>query len=286
METPSPRASRKSETIEYKYASGPPGRQPETKEHVNQLVKLVQRCGPQSTFIRRQQELSGLDGCELEEEYLAKATETLKFKDLRIDLAPFQVTMSRLMAAICRMKRGRGSPDGCTAEMYSALPDFMLESLARFFTESLVSLQVPSSWTVTDAILIPKVVAAASLDHFRGIARLSAARKLLGYLWLQMLPDLRFESFQTGFVPGSQAADGIFAVKRAAELAREWQMPMYIFQLDLSKAFDRVKHSAIMKTLKLQSCSLQCLAVICALLMQSRTSATLGHVQAPAVSLS
>ena len=159
----------------------------------------------------------------------------------------------------------------------------MLESVARFFTETLASLQVPSSWTVTDAILIPKVVAAASLDHFRGIARLSAARKLLGYLWLQMLPDLRFESFQTGFVPGSQAADGIFAVKRAAELAREWRMPMYIFQLDLSKAFDRVKHSAIIKALKLQSCSLQCLAVICAILMQSRTSDTLGHVQAPAV---
>ena len=131
-------------------------------------------------------------------------------------------------------------------------------------------------------ILIPKVVAPANLDKFRGIACLSAARKLFGYLWMHMLPPLQYVSFQTGFVKGRQAADGIFALRRAAELGREWSQPLFVVQLDLSKAFDRVKHSAVIKALKLQGCSLQCVAVLCALYNQSEMSARLGHVEARA----
>ena len=54
-------------------------------------------------------------------------------------------------------------------------------------------------------------------------------------------------------------------------------------QLDLSKAFDRVTHTAVIRALKLQGCSLQCLAVICAILSQSVMSVSLGHVTAPGV---
>ena len=74
-------------------------------------------------------------------------------------------------------------------------------------------------------------------------------------------------------------------MKRAAELSREWDRSIYICQVDLSKAFDKVKHSAVIGALKLQGCSLQCLVVLCAMLSQSSISTVLGHVQAQATSM-
>lgn len=90
--------------------------------------------------------------------------------DLRIDMPSFRVTSQRLSAALHKLRRGKGSPDGLTAEMYVALPPVALESLARFFTVVLTTLAVPESWTKAVAILLPKVVGASSLSKFRAIA--------------------------------------------------------------------------------------------------------------------
>ena len=71
-------------------------------------------------------------------------------------------------------------------------------------------------------MLIPEVIGAASLSRLRAIACLRTAGKILGYIWMRMLPVLVFCSFQTGFVKGCQAADGVCVVNRAAEVSREW----------------------------------------------------------------
>ena len=102
---------------------------------------------------------------------------------------------------------------------------------------------------------------------------------------MRMLPPLRFESFQTGFVSGAQASDGGFVLKRAAELSREWNGQICVAQLDLTKAFDRVKHSAVLNALRLQGCSMQCLGVISTIFLQSQMSVRLGHVNADAVDM-
>ena len=119
------------------------------------------------------------------------------------------------------------------------------------------------------AILLPKGIGADSLARFRPIAMLPAIRKLLGYIWMEMLPALRFVSIQTGFIPRSHAAAGVFMLKRAAELSKEWGRELYVVQVDLCKAFDRVKHTAGIQALKLQGASLQCVAVFCMLMRLS-----------------
>ena len=107
------------------------------------------------------------------------------------------------------------------------------------------------------ALLLPKVLREYSFKKYRLLASLSTFQKLLGYVWMGMLPKLNFKSFQTGFVPGRHAAAGVYVVKRAAELAREWNLELYIAQIDLCKALDRVKHSAAIRALKLQSAASQ-----------------------------
>ena len=207
------------------------------------------------------------------------------WRSLRTDLNPRRVSVPALKKAINKLKNGKGSPDGCNAEMFKHLPHTALQSLALFFTIILSELSFPDSWTLVLAILIPKTVGAASLSKFRAIACLPAARKLLGYLWMQFLPELRFESFQCGFIPGAHASNGVYTVNRICELSREWGKPVFLAQLDLRKAFDRVRHSAVIDALKLQGVSLQCLAVICALLGQSQAMMSLGHLHAQPLQL-
>ena len=190
------------------------------------------------------------------------------------------MTVQRLLSAIRKLRNGKGSPDGCTAEMFKHLPDNALCLLAEYFSWVIANLSIPDCWTVVTAILIPKMVGASSLNKFRAIACLPAARKLLGYIWMQMLPCLRYESIQCGVVPKSHAANGVYLIKRALELSKEWGKSIFMAQLDLRKAFDRVAHSSVVNALKLQGASLQCVAVLCAILNQSTAAVTLGHVKA------
>ena len=208
-----------------------------------------------------------------------------KWLDLRIDVTVFQVTRERLLAALLKLRLGKKSPDGITAEILRSLPSHAIDLLAAFFTKILASLEIPESWTVAFAVLLPKVVGASNLSKFRAIACLSTVRKLLGYIWMSMLPPLRFESFQTGFVKGSQAADGIFSLLRVIELSREWAHPVFMVQLDLKKAFDRVLHSAIIQSLQLQGASLQCIAVVCRILLQSSLAISLSNVTTEGIQL-
>ena len=207
------------------------------------------------------------------------------WRSLCTGLQSYQVTVARLRAAIKKLRNSKGSPDGCVAEMYKHLPDAALEGLAEYFTALLTAVSSPDAWTVVCATLIPKVVGACSLDKFRAIACLPVARKLLGYIWLQMLPALRYHTLQCGFVPKSQAANGVYILKRTAELSKEWKKPLFLAQLDLTKAFDRELHSAVVKALRLQGVSLQCLAIICNVFLKSKAATTLGHVTAEVVDM-
>ena len=215
---------------------------------------------------------------EVDEEVKQRVIQT--WNALRIDILPRRISVSALRKAIAKLKNGKGSPDGCSAEMFKHLPDRAFETLADYFSFVFADLSFPESWTVVLGTLIPKIAGATALSKFRAIACLPAARKLLGYLWLQFLPSLRFDSFQCGFVPGGQATYGVYTIKRAFELSREWGKPIYLAQLDLRKAFDRVRHSAIVDALKLQGVSLQCLAILCALLSKSQVAMRLGHISA------
>jgi hypothetical protein len=103
-------------------------------------------------------------------------------------------------------------------------------------------------------------------------------RKLLGYIWICLLPLLTFVSVQTAFVPGSHADTGVFMINKAAELSREWRVPLFLAQLDVKKAFDHVDHRAAFKAMRLQGISLQAIALIAAIWAHSVVSVRLGSM--------
>ena len=111
------------------------------------------------------------------------------------------------------------------------------------------SLSFAAHWTVITAPLIPKKEVKRSLSDMRPISGLCHFRKLLGYLWMDALPPLQWMSPQAGFVRGREPAEAAFVLTRVAELAREWASPVYVEQLDLRQALDKIKHSAAVEAL-------------------------------------
>jgi hypothetical protein len=205
--------------------------------------------------------------------------------DFKIDATHSQITVASLKRALKRLKPGKSSPDGVTAEMLKALPEVALTSLARELTRRFSRLEIPESWTQVQAILLPKIGVPGSLAQYRPVSCLKAIRKLWGYLWMDLLPPLRFESLQTAFVKGVDASHGVFVLSKIAELAREWDFPVVAIQLDLKKAFDRVSHVAVVRALRRKGVSIQLVAVLCQMWKQSTVVARLGSVTSSEVTL-
>ena len=110
-------------------------------------------------------------------------------------------------------------------------------------------------------------------------------RKLIGIGWLSLLPPIVYYSFQNGFVPNTSASEGVFVLRRAAELSRQWDCQLHVVQIDLCKAFSRVSHKAVIQALKLQGASLQCVAISCKILLSTTLQLGLGNVESESFDL-
>ena len=174
------------------------------------------------------------------------------WKNMRIDCGGgMLISPKNLENVLKKLKNGKGSPDQITADVLKALPPECLEQLARLLSLMCRNMDFPEDWLCSLTVMAPKVVDAKCLTKFRPIAGLCAMRKVLGYVWLQSLPPLRYESVQTAFVPKTHADIGLFLLLKAAELSREWQKEIVVVQLDVKKVFDHVDHRAAFKAMKL-----------------------------------
>ena len=110
-------------------------------------------------------------------------------------------------------------------------------------------------------------------------------RKLVGYLFLYFVPLPSWQTFQCWFVSGRDAAKAVFCVKRLGEVAKEWKQHLCIAQLDMSKAFDKVYHSAILTALDKIHAGSQLKAFVANMLKQSSVSVNFGNVRTEKVRL-
>lgn len=184
-----------------------------------------------------------------------------------------------------KLKPGKSSPDGITAEILKALPAVVLQGLALDMERRIKALDFPQEWFVCAAALVAKVVGATDLSKFRPIACLCTMRKILGYMFLSALPPLTFMSSQTAFVKGSHANMGPHLILRLAELTREWRLSFCVAQLDLRKAFDHIDHRAAFRAMSLQGISLHAQALMAKIWSLSAIKAKLGTETSEAVPL-
>ena len=198
--------------------------------------------------------------------------------------APLCIDKHAVISAISRLKNGKNFSDGLTAEILKKLDDENLEVLALSI-QTFEKCSLHDRWATITASLIPKIAVPKGPQDFRPIASLVTLRKLIGYIFLHALPKCAFDTLQCGFVAGRDAAQAVYCVKRLAENAREWSEPLFIAQLDMSKAFDKVKHSAILRALRKKGAGEQLTAFIAAMLQQSTITLSLGSAATRSISL-
>jgi hypothetical protein len=257
---------------------------PTQSKHVNwhAIVGPLDPCAALTTFYS---DIFGLGPAERQlaqdkrDQYIALA------RDLHLDNGRPFVTRASLDFALAKLKKGKGSHDGIPAEMLKALPDSCKDDLVRNLALRCATLDIPPAWCAAQITLVPKVIGAKSLANFRPIAGLVAMRKLLGYLWMGSLPRLTFGSVQTAFVPGAHADTGPFLLNRAAELSREWRVPLAIAQIDIRKAFDHVDHRAAFAAMRRQGCSPYSIALIAAIWNSSLVTVRLGQVSSSPIKM-
>jgi hypothetical protein len=253
----------------------PPG--PRPSRHLN-WGKIVGNTGalPKTLLTNHFAELYGLEEEKAAAEEEVRRNIVGRWDSLRIDMTNSPFNARCFDKAMKKLKVGKSSPDGVTAEMLQALPSAPKAALARDIVGRCQTLDFPVDWTESTAALAPKVAGASDLSKFRPITCLTTMRKLLGYMWLMAIPVMTFLTAQTAFIAGSHACMGVHAIQRIAELAREWRHPVFLAQLDLRKAFDHVWHSAALEAMQLQGIPLQAQAFMAKLWQQSTVKAKLG----------
>eukprot|EP00959_Pyramimonas_sp_CCMP1952_P409368 8579231-Pyramimonas_sp.AAC.1 len=73
-------------------------------------------------------------------------------------------------------------------------------------------------------------------------------------LFARLQPDLEKEQThdQVGFRPGRSVDDAFVVLEDLSTKAWEWQLPLWIASIDLTKAFDRLEHHVLFQALSEQ----------------------------------
>lgn len=152
-----------------------------------------------------------------------------------------------------RLKKGKacGPDDLCAEHLQYAHPALILH-LKILFKLIMLHGFVPNSFGIGISVPLIKDKAGNinSVDNYRAITLSAIISKLFETVLLSICGyALETDSLQFGFKDGVGCADAIFTLKSTLEYFVDRGSSVYIASLDISKAFDRVNHYKLYKSL-------------------------------------
>lgn len=168
------------------------------------------------------------------------------------------ITLTEVRGAIQALRtKSAPGPDGVTNKMLRNLDDDSIEALTRYLNWCWERGEIPAQWKDAKIVMIPKPGKKLHLENLRPISLTSCMGKLLEHVVLNRLHALMderglFPHTMIGFRPGLSTQDVMLRLKHKI-LDGEGCSPLdtrAILGLDLTKAFDSVKHEAIMESLE------------------------------------
>ncbi|WOL02052.1 hypothetical protein Cni_G10771 [Canna indica] len=155
------------------------------------------------------------------------------------------------------MGRGKShGPDGYIAEFFihnwNCLKDVINEEIESIF----VSNRMPSGWTDTKLVLIPKKEKAKLIKEFKRIAACNVIYKIVAKILanrIRSVLDKVISKEQVAFVPKRYIQKNILVVTEMVNsfYKSKASNPNIILKLDLEKAYDRTELEAIYKVMNL-----------------------------------
>ena len=161
---------------------------------------------------------------------------------------------NEIQDAIDRLKMGKAKDNsGIRAEQLKNCSDETKEKIRTIFNE--ITRQedfTPKSWRKIRIQVIYKKGDREEAGNYRPICSLPVVYKLFTtVLYARLAPPLHKiqPPDQGGFRPNHRTDDHLMVYRVLEQRCREWGVPLYISTIDFTKAFDRIKHSAIWKSL-------------------------------------
>ncbi|UYV60127.1 hypothetical protein LAZ67_1000053 [Cordylochernes scorpioides] len=167
-----------------------------------------------------------------------------------------EITSEEIGRAIRDLKNNKASgPDDIPNEIIKVLPDSYMGLLEQFYNRALIMGHYPTIWTKSIIHPIFKSGDKDNPSNYRGIALISNFSKLFTTIlrsrlneWVErrnVIPEN-----QAGFRRGRSCVDLIFTLTSLIQLSlRKKRGKLYVFFVDLRKAFDTVPHSLLWKKL-------------------------------------
>ena len=153
---------------------------------------------------------------------------------------------------VASLKRGKAAGlDNLSNEHFIFSHPALSSVLVRLFHLILLSRKVPNSFMLTYTVPIPKIhdcrTKAMQCEDFRGIAISSAMSKIFEHCLLDRFGDfLESADNQFGFKHGLSCSHAIYTVRSAVEGFVNRGCTANLCSIDLSKAFDKVNHHALL----------------------------------------
>ena len=188
--------------------------------------------------------------CEYTEELFADARPE-KPEPPNLEGPPILKTEVRTAIKRAKTNKAPGA-DGVTTEMIKALEEFGVEKLSDLYNDIYESGNLPEDFLESVFVTLPKKPKARECSDFRTISLMSHTLKIflqviLGRIRNKLNAQNGQEQF--GFQSNKGTRDAIFCYNILAQKQLEVQKDLYACFIDYAKAFDRVKHSEVIKSL-------------------------------------
>ncbi|KAL9687628.1 hypothetical protein QQ045_032033 [Rhodiola kirilowii] len=145
-------------------------------------------------------------------------------------------------------------PDGFTGKFFTGYWDIIKEDLLAVVAAFFNGLQLPKIISSANIVLIPKVPKATSMDQLRPISLCNVLHKIMSKILNNRLKSVLgsiISPEQAGFLEGRNIQDSI---AMAHDLVRDINHKIYggnvLIKLDMSKAYDRLSWSFLLKMMR------------------------------------
>ena len=184
-------------------------------------------------------------------------TRTLKMKKhIPGNTTPSQsLQKNEIQDSIDRLKKGKAKDsNGIRAEQLKNCSDDTKEKIWTIFNEIVQQENfTPECWRKIRIQVIYKKSDREDAGNYRPICSLPVLYKLFAtVLYARFAPSLHKiqPPDQAGFRPNHRCDDHLVVYKILEQRCREWGVPLYISTIEFTKAFDRIKHSALWSSLR------------------------------------
>ena len=146
-------------------------------------------------------------------------------------------------------------PDEISPRLLKEAAPSICSSLTRLCNLSLNHNSFPSPWKCANVIPLHKKDAESLCNNYRPISLLSCVSKVMERIVFKHVfnffrDNLVLSSHQSGFIPGDSTVNQLLSLYHELCLAVDLRKDVRVVFLDVSKAFDKVWHSALLHKLE------------------------------------